>query len=92
MSAVAQATPLDAWIINHFKVLPTDERFIKLTERQKVYLFYTYLEFPTDEQLHKVHSQAKTVPQVTKDDIPAFTDMGYSPAQIRQINKDLKNA
>jgi hypothetical protein len=43
---------LDAWVIDKFRVLPTEERFQKLTTAQKVLLLKMEMELPTrDESL-----------------------------------------
>jgi len=74
------------WIINHFKVLPTEDRFKELTELQKNLIFVGYLEHPTSEQLHSAHYGAETT-KVTKADEKSFGELGYSQEQINRIRE-----
>ncbi len=74
------------WIINHFKVLPTEARFKELTELQKNLIFVGYLEHPTSEQIHKACYGAEAT-KVTRVDEKSFEKLGYSQEQIAHIKE-----
>lgn len=72
-------------------MLPTEERFTKLTDLQKQLLFVGYLEHPTSEQLHAANWSADT-DQVTDEDEEHFKDLGYTQEQIDRMKEQLEAA
>ena len=83
---------VDLWICHHFKVLPTEDRFKRLTPRQKDLLYVSWTELPTSDQIKKWHADKKGNPVVTGEDAKQFRKLGYTPEQIKRIKEQLKNA
>ena len=80
---------LKFWVIEHFRILPTDERFKQLTEDQMELLFCYFVSNPTDEQYRKAHysnlSKEEVMETLPEDKIK---EMGYSEKEL----KDIKDA
>ena len=81
------------WVINYFRVLPTDSRFKELSEIQKYLLFEGFMENPTPEQMHQAYWKSKTnETKVSNEDISNFKNLGYDMDQIKKIQEQLKIA
>jgi hypothetical protein len=84
---------LDVWICEHFKVLPTEQRFKDLSGRQKLILWFGCLYTPSREVmqrsflLSKKNEERFGVDEVTAD---ALKQSGYSKEQIEAIQDQLK--
>ena len=78
------------WVIEHFRILPTDERFKRLTEDQMELLFYYFVSSPTDEQYKKAHysnlSKEEVIETLPEDKIK---EMGYSEEELKDIRDAL---
>jgi len=78
------------WIIEHFRVLPTDERFKQLTEDQMELLFCYFLVSPTDEQYKEAHKR-----NLSKDEVietfpkEKLKEMGYTEEELENIKQGL---
>lgn len=92
LKKVLQAEYLDLWVMEHFRVLPTDERFLKLSLKQKALLFTAFLELPTDEMLHMGHRLANRAPEIDDDEADNLKNLGYSDEQIKRMRAQLKAA
>lgn len=91
LQKVAKESFLDLWVCHHFKVLPTESRFLRLSESQKNLLFVGYLENPTSEQMHEAHNATALVP-ITDEDAESFKRLGYSEEQIANMKTNLEAA
>ena len=89
---MAREESLDLWIIHHFRVLPTDDRFQRLTENQKVLLFHGWTELPTSEQIKKFRDRKSGDPVIEKEDEANFKALGYTPTQLRRMKEQIQNA
>jgi hypothetical protein len=89
---VAKAISLDLWVCHHFRVLPTEERYKRLTDNQKNLLFLGWLELPTSEQIKEWYTKKIGEPVVTEQDAKDFVKLGYSKSQIKRIREQLENA
>lgn len=84
---------LDLWICNHFQVLPTDERFKTLTDRQKILLFQGYLETPTSGQIHESHMMQLKQEEIWNEQREMeLKRMGYTLEQIERIKDNYRKA
>ena len=92
MKTIVKEVSLDLWICNHFKVLPTEERFKKLTPNQKALLYTGWVELPTSDQIKKFYDSKDTDPVITKSDETNFKALGYTPAQLKRMKEQLENA
>ena len=77
---------------HHFKILPTDERYKKLTENQKYLLYIGWLELPTSEQIKQWYAKKSGEPIITDEDAENFRKLGYTSAQIKKMKEQLENA
>ena len=91
---LARGVALDAWIIHHFRVLPTDERFERLTDRQKDLLFCTFVELPTEEESRELYLEQKRNREFMEDGGMAddLRNLGYNEDQITDIMRDIASA
>lgn len=77
---------------HHFRVLPTDERYKRLTDNQKNLLFFSWIELPSSDQIKAWHDKKAGDPVVSAEDEENFKNLGYSKEQIRRIKEQLENA
>lgn len=89
--AVKEAS-LDLWVCHHFRVLPTEDRFKRLTQRQKDLLYLGWLELPTSDQIKSWYTQKQGEPVVTDSDAKNFKKLGYTGEQIKRIKEQLSKA
>jgi len=78
------------WLIEHFRILPTDERYKKLSEDQIEILFCSFLSSPIDEEYRKTYRKGMSKTDVIKT-MPKelFTEMGYSEKDMEQISQEI---
>ena len=79
------------WIIEHFRVLPTDERFLRLTDEQIAVIINAWLAAPGDDELKRVYwteRDKKTKPMPDDSDL---SGIGWSPEEIEAIKAELKH-
>lgn len=88
---VAKAVALDLWICDHYQVLPTEDRYKKLTEKQKYLLFLGFVDQPTDEQMHRSYRASKTT-YIGKEEKQNLSALGYLPEQLRYMQDQLEKA
>lgn len=77
---------LKLWVIEHFRILPTDKRFKRLKWDQVELLFINYISQPSDEQYRQtyIESKQKEVEEIPKN---SMLDMGYNEDEIKEIAK-----
>ena len=90
ISEVIQSQALDLWICNHYKVLPTDDRFKRLGDEQKYMLFKAYLEQPLSDEIHKAYRQSKPTLDTTTEN--NLKKLGYTPEQLRRLQHEIEKA
>lgn len=73
-------------------MLPTDDRFKRLTPNQKHLLFEGWLELPTSDQIKDYHTKKAGDPVITDEDADNFERMGYSKEQIKRMKHELEKA
>ena len=80
------------WLINHFRVLPTDERFKKLTEDQIELLFISFISMPGDEDYKRAYIRKRTGEELASG-LPreALRKMGYTDEQIKKIAEEVSS-
>lgn len=70
---------IDRWVMNYYKILPTDMRYKKLSEEVKEILFYSFVHTPTEstELLEvKENLRKRDVPEPDESVYGAAEDMG----------------
>lgn len=74
------------WIVEHFRVLPTDERYLSLTRHQISVLLNNWLySLPEDDMKRSFWKEQQDVGPSEKD----LAALGYSPEQVKAIKADL---
>ncbi len=91
LKEAAKAVPLDLWVCDHYKVLPTEERYKQLTDRQKYLLFQGFIERPQDNDIHRSYwiSQRDSF---SKKDEENLLKRGYTRDQILKMKNELEKA
>jgi len=89
---IAEALKLDLWIITYFRVLPTDDRYLKMSDEQKYLLFLGFLDQPTPEQMKMNYERISAGPKLTEMDKSDLSRRGYSREAIERIQDNLKKA
>lgn len=82
---------IDLWIIENFKILPTDNRFVDLYEEQKIALFEGVCSLPNQENLKKtviVNSQIEKVKNTKEED---FVSDGMKKSMRKSIEENYKD-
>lgn len=77
-------------MLEHFQVLPTEERYKKLTTDQVEVLFLNFLMSPTAEEYKNAYREGKREEQA-EEDFPKeeLEGMGYTEEEIEQMKQDL---
>ena len=88
----AREESLDLWICHHFRVLPTDKRFKRLTENQKTLLFHGWTELPSSEQIKRFYDKKSGDPVIDDTAEKNFKKLGYSSKQIQKMKGELEKA
>lgn len=89
MKKLVKSNSLDLWICEHFKVLPTERRFLDLQEDQKMLLLYGFLEQPTDADMY-VSYNTKVETVISESDAENLVKVcGYTPEQVKRIQANL---
>ena len=73
-------------------MLPTEERYKRLTENQKYLLYVGWLELPSSEQMKLWHDKKAGDPIITDEDAKNFKNLGYTKDQIKHMKEQLQNA
>lgn len=92
MKSVVQELSVDLWICNYYRVLPTDERFKRLTDRQKDLLIVSFLEQPSAEDLHFSYGKRKEREREFSINYDNLRKRGYTEEQIRRIRSQIDEA
>lgn len=76
--------------MEHFKVLPTDPRYLELTEFQIDLLFFHYLIKPEDDLIKKWYQKENKAEDLVES-LPEhlLINQGYTKAQIEQIKREI---
>ena len=79
--------------MEHFRVLPTDQRFLNLNDEQMELLFMSFLNSPPDEAIRQSHhskaSKKDLIESMPKD---LMGKMGYSKEDLQKIADEVKQA
>lgn len=73
-------------------MLPTEDRFKRLTASQKNLLWLGWTELPSSDQIKQFYDKKSDDPVVTPEDEKQFKGLGYSSAQIKKIRGELEKA
>jgi len=73
-------------------VLPTDQRFLELSQKQKDLLFVSFLEMPTDSVMRQTHIESKRLAEIDDDTATNLKNLGYTDAQLAKIRAQLQLA
>jgi hypothetical protein len=93
MKEVAQEVQLDLWVCEHFKVLPTDDRFLKLSTTQKNLLWWGFITLPSDSAVRAEYwSSQKIEEPITNDELDGMRSLGYTEEQLERIKKQMQIA
>jgi len=78
------------WLIEHFRILPTDKRYKKLSEDQIEILFCNFLSSPIDEEYKNTYRKGMSKTDVIKT-MPKeiFKEMGYSEEDMKKIGQEI---
>ena len=78
--------------MEHFRVLPTDPKFINLTIDQMELLYVYSVGSPTDEEMkHMYRKHKKEMLEENKIPENKLEEMGYSENDIKRIKEVIKN-
>lgn len=91
MPEVAKAISLDLWICDHYKVLPTEDRFKQLSDRQKYLLWLGFVDQAPDEHLHASYQAGRST-SFGETDKKNLRGLGYTPEQLLRMQKELEKA
>jgi len=92
---VAKEVAVDLWIINHFRVLPTEDRYMRLTERQKSLMITGYFENPIPDEARlayraSIDADSNGIRGLTETDkVNLMNRFGYSNEQLDRIEKGI---
>jgi hypothetical protein len=78
-------------VIEHFRVLPTDQRYKELTDDQIELLFHSYLLLPDDDSYKAMYQDHKHMRDSGLPEESDLKESGYSADEIRQMIKDLES-
>lgn len=73
-------------------MLPTERRFLDLSDRQKYFLFMGFLETATPEQIRQYYIDSKIQMQIDDSTAANLKNLGYTEEQIRFMQSQLKLA
>lgn len=90
LNLVVQELWVDLWVCNYYRVLPTDERFKKLTEKQKGLLIKSFLEQPTDMELHMAYQERQKREREFSLDYDSLRKSGFSEEQIGRMRREME--
>ncbi len=82
---------LDLWICEHYRVLPTEERYKRLSDRQKYLLFLGFVEQPKHDDMHKAYRNSNTH-SFSDNEKRNLRNIGYTPEQLKRIQDQLGKA
>ena len=78
------------WIVEHFRILPTDQRFKDLTKEQMEFLYLNFLEAPDENVIKKAYIKTY-IKEERKIDDSDLKDLGYDKEGMEEINKALED-
>lgn len=73
-------------------MLPTDKRYLRLTERQKLLLFHGYVQRAPDEAIRESIARENTPLLGEGDKVNFVKVLGYTPEQVRRMEENLRRA
>lgn len=74
------------WLIEHFKILPTDERYLKMSRGQISLIMGYWLDSASEEDMKRAYWEGLKKSAPTDDQLK---ELGYSQAQIDAIKADM---
>lgn len=82
------------WVIHHFRVLPTEDRFKQLSDRTKLLLLYGWLNHPKSEDRHAAYVKQMQDGQTkfTDEHAQALREQGMGDEQLAFIQEQLREA
>jgi hypothetical protein len=83
---------VDLWVCRHFKVLPTEDRFLNLSDEQKLLLLTSYFEAPLDELAYMAYQSQQTKLEIDESTVKNLKDLGYTEEQLKRMAQQLKIA
>ena len=91
-SSVPPKTSARLWVIEHFRVLPTDERYLNLDDNQINVLYGSWLHSLPDEYVKREYwSNKKETTKITEVEEVSLHELGYTEDEIAAIKKELGN-
>lgn len=91
MSKAAKAVALDTWICDHYDVLPTEDRYKRLTDRQKYLLFQGFINRPSDADIHRAYQISQRL-FISHEEEANWMKRGYSLEQIKRMKHEIEKA
>jgi hypothetical protein len=78
------------WVMDYFRILPTDPRMKQLTAEQAEILFLNHCSLPDDRSLKTAFREQKETEQALME-FPEeeFREMGYTDEEIEELKKDI---
>jgi hypothetical protein len=79
------------WVVEHYRVLPTDPRYKELTDDQIELLFVNFLTTLTPDEQRRFYIQ-KLAEEQEEAQFPVeeFKKLGYSEEQLAEIREGVK--
>jgi hypothetical protein len=90
LEGLSERTRIRLWTLEHFRKLPTEESYLKLTQEQCELLYLSYMVQATPEEVRDEFLRERRR-EKERDDAEAempkeeFEDMGYSEDEINEI-------
>lgn len=80
------------WVMNHYRVLPTEKRFLDLTPNQIEILFVSGIGLPHESGLRRAYADLREAEQkATSLPSEILRQQGYSEDEIREMQEALRN-
>lgn len=79
------------WVIEHYRVLPTDERFKALSNEQIQILFSSWLHSAGEDYVKKEYWKARQAEDQAREGAEELREMGYGEDAINEILEGLGN-
>lgn len=77
------------WLIEHFRILPTDERYTRLSDTQVSVLVNNWLNMPDEYEMKRSYweKKLKTI-AANPPPVDQLREIGYSDEEIRKIQAE----
>lgn len=79
------------WALEHFRILPTDNRYKELSLDQIELLFINFLRTPSEEDHKKIYADIQKKEDIV-DSMPrdVLKEMNYTDEDINQIAEEVR--